>query len=169
MRFTIDKEQKKFFRQNGWLQLEELCQTSERDALCKSAEAILLDYPGNKFERGRFISRSLPDLLPLIRRRAWGEIAGELCDTKKLLRLAYDHAFRNPTEEQKSHLFSILQAHEERCALLISFENQSLSSGIFFKESGFEHLYFTPNTWYLLLVFTSEFLNDNYHPVVTRR
>lgn len=162
MRFTIESAQKKFFRHNGWLELEGLLDSVEWNRMAKSVEKIFADYPGYPLDRGLFLSRTLP-LVPMIRKRGLGDMAYLLVD-KRPLRLAYDHTFQNPSSEQKTLFKELTRQPGNICHLLLSFHSVN---GTFFVEKGFEHLYFAPNQWYLLLVFSTNVLNDDSYPIVT--
>jgi len=164
MRSTIDHEQRKFFLKNGWIEFESLLQKEEGNALVKEIGKIFPLYKGSPEEEGRFLSRYIPQIVRLIRKKGLGEIAFELLGYKPL-RLAYDHAFQS-LPDGKLQFPDIFPMTHEECGLLLHLEGEKAGHGIFFAEKGRESLYIDLNHWYLLLVFTRKYLNPDFHPIV---
>jgi hypothetical protein len=155
MRFTISPEQLKFFHTDGYLTLENLLSEKEGGTLLKAIETLRSHTPGYPEVN---LSRSIPLIASLVRKRGWGEIAYELIQ-KKPLRIGYDQLFRTPPV-----LSTPLE--EQSCGLIIDLDSRE---GFFFKnELPTRPLYKTNAKCYFFLIFTAKHLPEPMNPIVKR-
>jgi hypothetical protein len=154
MRFTVSPEQQKFFKLQGYLELENLISHEEATRLIKSIDALRLKTPGYPEEN---CFRSIPYIAELVRKRGWGQLAADLL-YKKPLRIAYDKFWADSPRIEQTW-------DKESCALLINFSSHL---GTFFKKP--------PETFkppkdaegFLFLIFTANHLPEELNPTVIR-
>lgn len=103
----------------------------------------------------RELFRSLPELLKWIRQFHFALIAAELID-KKPIRLLTDALLERGEKPPP--------LSEDTIGLLLPLEGERVGDGLYFKDESKIDL--DPKTPYLLLVFTTRFLNPETHPVV---
>ncbi len=152
MRFTVSKEQQKFFNINGYLEVEELLEKPEAKGLATEIKNVHLKSPGYPQDN---LFRSIPRILNLIKKNGWGHVCADLL-YKKQLRIFSDHFYETLPET--------VEFEEEDCALLVDLNKRT---GCFFKNYERVKSLFAPSEHgYFLVVFTTRFLPNGLNPIV---
>lgn len=153
MRITVSPEQLKFFRTQGYLELEELITEQEASALLKSIADIHVKSPGYPEEN---LFRSINQISKLARKKGWGQITSELLH-KRPLRIQYDKFF-----PAKPDGFEPLD--DESCGILLNLTNRK---ALFFKQfPPQESLYKGEESCYFFLILTAKFLPEKMNPLI---
>lgn len=139
-RTMIAPEHKKFFQINGFIAFDGLTASSEMKEIQKSIQSHKSNLPGLSQEN---LVRAIPSIFTLAHKLS--KTAGALLD-RKPIRLKYD-AFLEDLER--------LPLIEERELGLLLLPN---GKGVFFTNP--TALYNEPAPWYLLLIFTANYVNN---------
>ncbi len=168
MRQTISGEHKKIFHQKGWLGLEEAISPSEVKDILKAIEKNRrLLGPSGKVVEMRFPSRSIPQVLKLLRRKDLAEIVFEIF-AKKPLRISWDLAFHILLPASAKECSDQLNAYGSLCGMLIPLEGDNVGTVYLCTPANSDKLPLIPSLWHLVLVFTTAPLDDQNHPIVYR-
>lgn len=154
---TVSSEQQRFFRQNDYIEFEDLVSHADLQRLFEAIQKTLQDCPGLKADR---LARSIPFLLLMVRRKNLGAIAYQLIE-KKPLRLGHEQFFSS-----KPSLSYPLET--DTCGLLLYLTGEEKKgNGIFFRNALPEKiLYHSPDACYLFLAFTPKRLSDELNPII---
>lgn len=154
---SVAPEQYKFYRQNGYIEFENLLSIDDLQRLFNEIQKTIRECPGLKADQ---LGRSIPFLHKLVRRKQLGHIAYQLVE-KKPLRLGLEQFFSS-----KPVLSEPLE--EDSCGLLIYLKGEGKEGwGVFFRETLPENkLYKGSDASYLLLIFTAKPLSNDLHPIV---
>src|ERR1700733_10087011 len=122
MKFATTKEHRDFFQIQEWIEFEALLSKDQLISINQSIDQVLVErlhtslkdvhlFPSEKcYLQGRDLWRSHPVLRKLATQTHFAEIAAELIDKKKPLRLGYDQLFPACQEVQfsrsTSHIYS---------------------------------------------------------------
>lgn len=155
MPFTVSPEQQRFFRQNGFIEFEDLLSEADLQHLFEAIQKTIQECPGLKADR---LARSIPFLPILIRKKNLGAIAYQLIE-KKPIRLGHEQFF--PSKPTFSHSFEA-----DTCGLLLYLTGEGKKgNGIFFRSFDSDKRR-SPEACYLFLVFTATRLSDESNPIV---
>ncbi|WP_213357859.1 DUF5070 domain-containing protein [Chlamydiifrater phoenicopteri] len=171
MRVAVHLEQKRFFRQSGYILFEDLFSSEEGQTLLKAIRRHLRDR-NNDSRFSRDIYRLLPEVVSLIQKRKMGQIAVELSG-RPALALVGDLFLENflqdapiSSKEESKNNSSPLGLEEKirknigsdavDCYLVIYLNSEKNSCrGIYFSKSlPEEHLWLFPGEAVLCLSFS---------------